>query len=130
MRHISAPTPFRLFGILTVIGAALGVLAATGCSSARLAPEQEACRVMRAQIKEKQELDARVKSLAKQVSKYRKQGDTAAAAAADSRLRGLVENQRYLKESLERSSSDCTPLMKDDYAPVLDPARRDRLEVK
>ena len=117
---------------LLLFGVSVGfwALTAVSCASSRLAPEQEACKVMREQIREKQDLDAKVKSLSKQVVKYRKQGDTASAASAASRLRGLVENQRYLKESLERSSSDCTPLMKDEYSPALDPARREHLDLK
>ena len=83
--------------------------------------------MMREQIREKQDLDARVKALAKQAAKYRKQGDSASAASAEGRLRGLMESQRYLKESLERSSLDCSPTMRDPF-PVLDPARRERVE--
>lgn len=106
----------------------VAVFLVAACSSSRLVPESEACRTMREQIREKQDLDARVKALSKQVAKEFKAGDSAAAVSDTALLRGLVENQRYLKESLERSSRDCTPSLKDVYSPVLDPAHRQRLE--
>ncbi|HEX2613593.1 MAG TPA: hypothetical protein VHO02_08370 [Fibrobacteria bacterium] len=122
MRH---PSRFpRVFALFALAGAAgLSAFLAVACASTYLAPEQESCRLMREQIREKQDLDARVKALAKEASKYRKQGDTAAAASAETRLRGLTETQRYLKESLDRNSESCSPTLKES-SPVLDPARR------
>jgi hypothetical protein len=121
--------PLSLFVRLPAFSALAAVcgFSVVSCASSRLAPESEACRAMREQIREKQDLDARVKSLAKEAAKYRKQGDTAAAVAAEARLHGLVESQRYLKESLDRNSEECSPTMKDP-SPVLDPARRQRAE--
>jgi hypothetical protein len=114
----------RVFALFTMTGmVGLSAFLAVACASTYLAPEQESCRLMREQIREKQDLDARVKALAKEASKSRKQGDTAAAASAEARLRGLMENQRYLKESLDRNSESCSPTLKEG-SPVLDPARR------
>ena len=83
-----------------------------------------ACRLMEVQLKEKKALDAEVKKTSDQVKTYRKQGDTASAASAEHRLEGMLENQRLLKESLEQSSRDCSPTLKDPE-PVRDPASRD-----
>lgn len=123
----------RSFGILRrssfvpFVVALLGVVFLAACgSSGRSGPAYQApCDTMRAQIKEKQELDAKIKALEKSAKSFRKQGDTASAASAERRLSGLVESQRYLKESLEQSSRDCSPIMQD-HPPVLDPALRER----
>ena len=90
---------------------------------------QDPCRAMQAQVKEKRALDAEVRALEKQLARYRKAGDTASAASADHRLRGLLENQRLLKQSLEESSSACRPQWQD-LPPERDPARREHLEGK
>jgi len=79
---------------------------------------------MEAQVKEKQKLDAQVKSTAKRLKAYREQGDTASAASAQRRLEGMLEDQRLLRESLEQSSRDCSPTWQDQV-PVRDPATRD-----
>ena len=83
-----------------------------------------ACRMMEAQLKEKKDLDAKVKETSKQVKSFRQQGDTASAASAEHRLEGMLENQRLMKESLEQSSRDCSPTAKDPM-PIRDPASRD-----
>jgi hypothetical protein len=92
------------------------------CASAQQDPAySNACRTMKLQVEEKQALDAKVRKVAKEAETYRKQGDTASAASADMRLNGLLENQRLLKESLDASSRDCSPTLKDPQ-PVRDPA--------
>jgi hypothetical protein len=87
------------------------------------------CRLMREQIHEKQKLDAKVKSVSKRAEDFRKTGDTASAASAENRLKGLLENQRLLKESLEQSGRDCHPSWQDP-PPVRDPARREHHETR
>jgi len=102
--------------------AGLSLLA--GCASG-MRLESPACETMRAQIKEKQKLDAAVKSLSKEARTYRTQGDTAAAAAAERRLEGMIESQRFLKDALDATSRDCSSIVKD-VEPVLDPAVREK----
>lgn len=103
---------------------ALAILAA-GCSSSPVHLGSPACQAMQEQIKEKQKLDAQVKALAKEARDYRKASDTAAAAAAERRLEGLLEQQRFLKDALDNTSRDCSPVLKDQE-PVLDPALREK----
>ncbi len=91
--------------------------------------ESPACETMRAQVKEKQKLDAEVKAVAKAVRDHRKQGDTTAAMAAERRLDDLRETQRLLKDALDNTSRDCSPVFKDQE-PVLDPALRERHRVE
>jgi hypothetical protein len=117
--------PLPLFA-LAGLAALFAALLLTACSS-KPATVNEPCRLMKAQIEEKQELDAQVKALGKQAVKYRKEGDTASAASAEHRLLGLRENQRMLQQSLEQSSSDCSPSGLNQV-PVRDPARREYLE--
>ncbi len=81
---------------------------------------------MEIQLKEKKELDAKVKTTADQYKQYQKRGDTASAESAKMRLEGMLQNQRLLKESLEQSSRDCSPTAQDPV-PVRDPASRDNL---
>ena len=78
---------------------------------------------MEALLKEKKDLDKKVKETSGQVKEYRKQNDTASAASAERRLEGMLENQRLLKESLDESSRNCSPTWKDQE-PVRDPASR------
>ncbi len=129
MNHLVRPSrPHGLSAsVLILAGSALAASLLVSCASSRVATEPEACRVMREQVREKQELDARIKKLSKETQALRKSGDDAAAAESEERLRVLIENQRYLKESLERSSHDCSPTMQET-SPVLDPARRQRME--
>lgn len=94
------------------------------CAPKGTSPFVNACSSMEAEIREKQALDARVKTAEKQWKEYRKLGDTASAASAQQRLVLMQENQRLLKESLEQSSRDCSPTLKDPE-PVRDPASRD-----
>jgi type II secretory pathway component PulM len=84
---------------------------------------------MKHEVEEKQKLDAQIKSLAKEVRTLRKQGDTTSAVAAERRLNGLIENQRFLKDALDQSSRDCSPILKD-AEPPLDPAVRERLRLE
>jgi hypothetical protein len=106
---------------ILILSAALLV----GCSGALQNPSP-ACRTMEIQLKEKKELDAKVKKTSNQVRDYRKLGDTASAASAEHRLEGMLDNQRLLKESLEQSSRDCSPTWQDPV-PVRDPASRENL---
>lgn len=110
-----------------LMGGALAsvILFAFGCSSARMRIESPACETMRAQIKEKQALDADVKKVARVVRDARKSGDTTTAVAAERRLEGLRESQRFLKDALDNTSRDCSPTFKD-AEPPLDPAVRER----
>lgn len=104
----------------------LGVAAVwlTACSGpVRLG--SPACETMRAQVKEKQALDAEVKAVARAARDHRAHGDTAAAIAAERRLESLRESQRLLKDALDNTSRDCSPVLKDQE-PVLDPALRER----
>jgi hypothetical protein len=98
------------------------------CASKGMAVN-EPCQRMQAQIKEKQDLDARIKSLTKQAGTYRKKGDTASAASAEHRLRGMLENQRLLKESLDQSGNDCRSIQGDPL-PVRGPAAQDPERMK
>jgi hypothetical protein len=114
---------------LDVYGMRLLLLLAASCLLAACAPKGNAafmnpCSSMDAEVREKQALDARVKTTEKQLREYRKQGDTASAASASRRLVLMQENQRLLKESVEQSSRDCSPTFQDP-APVRDPASRD-----
>jgi outer membrane murein-binding lipoprotein Lpp len=111
--------------ISTAFALALGSAFLTGCASAPLRLESPACATMRAQITEKQKLDATVKALAKEARAYRTKGDTAAAGAAERRLEGLLEQQRFLKDALDNNSRDCASVVKD-VEPVLDPAVREK----
>jgi hypothetical protein len=111
---------------LAVLGAGVALSLLTACAS-KGPSLQVPCRVMQEQIREKQGLDAQVNTLAKQAARYQRQGDTASAASAEHRLKGLRENQRLLKESLEQSSRDCSPTLQEPV-PVRDPARRERME--
>jgi type II secretory pathway component PulM len=99
------------------------LLAACAGSMQGLTP---ACRTMEAQLQEKKELDAKIKTTMNEVRDYRKRGDTASAASAEHRLEGMLQSQRLLKESLDQSSRDCSPAMQDPM-PVRDPATRDNL---
>lgn len=101
-----------------------GLFILAGCASG-MRLESPACETMRAQIKEKQKLDASVKALGKEARAYRTQGDTAAAAAAERRLSGMLESQRFLKDALDATSRDCSSIVKD-VEPVLDPALREK----
>lgn len=101
-----------------------GLLILAGCASG-MRLESPACETMRAQIKEKQKLDASVKALAKQARDFRRQGDTTAAAASERRLDGMLEQQRFLKDALDNTSRDCSSVVKD-VEPVLDPAVREK----
>lgn len=103
---------------------ALAFLAA-GCASSPVHLGSPACQTMQAQIKEKQKLDAQVKSLTKEARDYRKTSDTTAAIAAERRLEGLIEQQRFLKDALDNTSRECSPVLKDQE-PVLDPALREK----
>jgi hypothetical protein len=96
-----------------------------GCAGSMQGPSP-ACRTMEAQLKEKKELDAKVKVTTDRYRQFQKQGDTASAASARMRLEGMLESQRLLKESLDQSSRDCSPTMQDPM-PVRDPATRDNL---
>lgn len=86
--------------------------------------ESPACETMRAQVKEKRKLDAEVKAVAREARDLRKQGDTVAALAVEERLDALLGTQRLLKDALDNSSRDCSPVYKDQE-PVLDPALRE-----
>jgi hypothetical protein len=105
--------------VLPAIAASL-LLAACASNEPR---GYDPCRAMREEIKEMQDLDGRIRALTKEAASYRKQRDTAAADYADRRLRGLQENKRWLQQSLEQSSRDCSPTWQDQ-PPVRDPGRR------
>ena len=107
-------TPFACAAALMILG----------CSSSNQSPFISQCPTMEANLKEKKSLDAKIKVLTAQVRDYRKQGDTASEHSAEHRLEGMLENQRLLKESLDRSSAECSPILQDQE-PVRDPARRE-----
>jgi hypothetical protein len=108
---------------------AMWTLAGMACASKGMVAYNEPCRRMQTQIEEKQDLDAKVKSLAKQAETYRKEGDTASAASAEHRLKGMLENQRLLKESLDQSGNDCRSVQGDPL-PVRGPAAQDPERMK
>ena len=87
-------------------------------------PYTDPCKAMKLEIAEKQELDAKIKSLSKQAVKYQKRGDTASANSAERRLQGMRVDQRLRQESLERSSYSCQPLLDRLQEPTLDPEQR------
>jgi predicted RNase H-like nuclease len=105
---------------------AFALLLFSACSSSNQSPFVSACPSMDALLKEKKDVDKKVRETSEQVKDYRKAGDTASAASAERRLEGMLENQRLLKESLDESSRNCSPLMKDPE-PVRDPASRNNL---
>lgn len=123
-RPTSGARSRRIRLVLVLANLALAFLAA-GCASSPLHLGSPACETMQAQIKEKQKLDAEVKALGKKARDDRKAGDTAAAVAAETRLEGLMEQQRFLKDALDNTSRDCSPVLKD-HEPVLDPALREK----
>lgn len=123
-RPTSGARSRRIRFLFATANFALAFLAA-GCASSPVHLGSPACQTMQAQIKEKQKLDAQVKSLAKEARDYRKASDTTAAIAAERRLEGLIEQQRFLKDALDQSSRDCSPVLKD-HEPVLDPALREK----
>jgi hypothetical protein len=124
-----APMIFRKFAGANrgglAVAAGLSVLVMAGCASSPVHLGSPACDTMRVQIKEKQKLDAEVKALGREVRDLQKQGDTTAAVAAQRQLDGLIESQRFLKDALDQSSHDCSPILRDSEPP-LDPALRER----
>lgn len=96
------------------------------CAPKGQAVFNQPCAAMDAEVREKQAVDARVKTAEKQLRDYRKQGDTASAASVERRLAPMRENQRLLKESLDQSSRDCASTSNvRDPLPVQGPASRD-----
>ncbi len=85
---------------------------------------QDPCASLKAQVREKQKLDAEITKLAKQEKKYLKSGDAASAASASHRLFGMRENQRMMKESLEQTSNSCQNSVSEPL-PVRGPAAKD-----
>ncbi len=126
-RNSITQTPARRASSLNVLRVgALGLISwgLTACSGpVRLG--SPACETMQAQVREKQNLDAEVKAVARAVRDHRAAGDTTAALAAERRLESLREDQRLLKDALDNTSRDCSPVLKDQE-PVLDPALRER----
>lgn len=115
------------------MSASLGLaLFLVACASKNTTLYQDPCASLRAEIEEKQKLDAQVNALAKQEKKYREGGDTASAVSAAHRLTAMRENQRLMKESLDQRGNDCRAVQGDPL-PVRgpsaqDPERRDPLK--
>ena len=85
---------------------------------------QDPCASLKAQIRDKQKLDAEINTLAKHEKKYLKSGDTASAASAAHRLVGMRENQRLMKESLDQTGNACQSTTVEPL-PVRGPAAKD-----
>ena len=117
--------PHRVRAAFAAIPGGLLLTFLVSCASGPVRLESPACEVMRQQIREKQALDARVKTATRELRDLRKQGDSTATVSATRRLEAMQEQQRFLKDALDQSSRDCSPIVKDPE-PVLDPAVRER----